>query len=355
MTMRIAQKTGKPDLGKPVNIGGLEVRNRAFLAPMSGVTDLPFRKLAWKYGAGLVISEMVASEAYVGGEAEMAFKADCEGLPLKIVQLAGCEQVWMSEAAKVVEAAGAQIIDINMGCPSKRVVNGQSGSALMRDLDHALTLIHAVVEAVSVPVTLKMRLGWDHQSMNAAELASRAEAAGIQMITVHARTRCQFYKGTADWNAIQAVRESTSLPLVVNGDIINPETAQTACEASEADVAMIGRGAYGAPWMPAYVAGVLNRSQVEKLIKDPARSIYHFEEMLSYYGIELGIRQARKHLSWYLDRLNLPPETETLRKDLLTATNHRMVQATLLQLYSSADGSYEAANGKIDPYEICAA
>jgi len=239
-------------VSQPLKVGNIELRNRAFLAPMSGVTDLPMRKLAWDFGAGLVVSEMVASEAFIDehnqGHDEMRLKAQLDDVPVRMVQLAGREAKWMGEAAKIVEERGANIIDINMGCPAKRVTTGYSGSALMRDLDHAMTLVEAIVNAVTCPVTLKMRLGWDHDSINAPELAKRAEDAGIQMITIHGRTRCQFYKGEADWEAVHTVRDAISLPLVVNGDIQTKGDAANALQQSGADAVMIGRGVYGKPW-----------------------------------------------------------------------------------------------------------
>jgi len=322
-------------IGKPIAIGGIELPNRAFLAPMSGVTDLPFRKLAHDHGAGLVVSEMVASQAFIEGEAEMQLKVLSGKIRPHMVQLAGREANWMARAAQVAEANGANMIDINMGCPAKRVTTGYSGSALMRDLGHALTLVDAVVGAVKVPVTLKMRLGWDDSSINAPELAMRAEDAGVKMITVHGRTRCQFYKGEADWEAVRQVRDATRLPLVVNGDITTRDKALEALGKSGADAVMIGRGSYGAPWLPAHVAGLLSDEEVKKLENDLDQIILHHEAMLSFYGIESGIRQARKHLGWYLDNLNLAPSAGALKKKIMTSLEPAEVHQSLMELFNS--------------------
>jgi len=231
--------TGPESLrAKPLKIGDIEVANRVFLAPMSGVTDAPFRRLTAALGAGLVVSEMTASDDLVHGRPMSQLRCEAAGIGPHVVQLAGCEVRWMAEGARIAEAAGAEIIDINMGCPARHVTGGQSGSALMRDLDHALKLIEATIAAVKVPVTLKMRLGWDERSLNAPELARRAEAAGVQMISVHGRTRCQFYKGDADWGAVRAVKDAITIPLVVNGDITSFEKAVSALEKSGADAVM---------------------------------------------------------------------------------------------------------------------
>ena len=239
---------------KPLKIGDIELANRVLLAPMSGVTDAPFRRLAARLGAGLVVSEMTASDDLVNGKPMSRLRCEAAGIGPHVVQLAGCETHWMAEGARIAEAAGADIIDINMGCPARHVTGGQSGSALMRDLDHALTLIEATISAVKVPVTLKMRLGWDDRSINAPELARRAEAAGVQMITVHGRTRCQFYKGEADWDAVRAVKDAITIPLVVNGDITSFEKARSPrWKQSGADAVMVGRGAQGQPWLPGQI------------------------------------------------------------------------------------------------------
>ncbi|MEZ5872060.1 MAG: tRNA dihydrouridine synthase DusB [Nitratireductor sp.] len=320
-------------LDRPINVGGLELRNRAFLAPMSGVTDVPFRKLAWRFGAGFCISEMVASEALVTGHMEMVLKGTDTGLPLHAVQLAGREPQWMALAAKLAVANGAGLIDINMGCPAKKVTTGYSGSALMRDLDHAMTLVDAVVAAVDVPVTLKMRLGWDDNTLNAPELARRAVNAGISLITVHGRTRCQFYKGSADWKKIAPVRSSISVPLVVNGDIANAETASEALELSGADAVMVGRAAYGAPWLAGTIAATAPHAAMQMPASDLVAE--HYQSMLSFYGTPLGLKQARKHLGWYLETLDCDDAPQQ-RMKMMTATAPDEVLRLIDSVFSPA-------------------
>jgi nifR3 family TIM-barrel protein len=271
---------------------------------MSGVTDAPFRRLVARLGAGLVVSEMTPSDKLTSRHWNAMLRADGAGVPIHAVQLAGCRADWMTEAARVAEQAGAAIIDINMGCPAKHVTGGQSGSALMRNLDHAVSLIEATVRAVAVPVTLKMRLGWDSRAMNAPELARRAEQAGVKLITVHGRTRCQFYKGAADWAAIRAVKDSVSIAVVVNGDIRTVDDADEALHQSGADLVMIGRAAQGRPWLPGQVARYLATGQRERDPDLPSQlsmisALY--EEMLAHHGVDIGRRHARKHLASALD------------------------------------------------------
>lgn len=342
MLMKPAQ-----DLSNPIMIGGIELPNRAFLAPMSGVTDVPFRNLAHRHRAGLVVSEMVASQALMEGEGEMQLKMAASSSSVHMVQLAGREAGWMALAAKMAEDNGADIIDINMGCPAKRVTTGYSGSALMRDLDHALGLIEATLEAVSLPVTLKMRLGWDDRSINAPELACRAQAAGIQMITVHGRTRCQFYKGSADWAKVRAVREAIDLPLVVNGDITDKKTAQKALDESGADAVMIGRGAYGCPWLPGFIAGAIGQSDVVQLVVDPDLALEHHDAMLRHYGKESGLRQARKHLGWYFDNLELPVAAKLLKKRILTSFDPVEIERETRTLYAMHDCSAQTSPDQV--------
>ena len=328
--LRICTTTGQADLATPLDFEGGRYRNRVLLAPMSGITDVPFRRLAWEFGAGMVVSEMVASEALVTGQEEMRLKAEAAGLPVHVVQLAGREPRWMAKAVRVAEGAGAHVIDINMGCPARKVTTGLSGSALMRDLDHALRLIDATVAATDLPVTLKMRLGWDHDSINAPELAARAEAAGIRLLTVHGRTRCQFYKGRADWSLVRRVRQATRLPLVVNGDIAVHADACAALGASGADAVMVGRAAYGAPFLPGVIAGkAAPPADITGLV------LRHHADILSFHGTEIGLRVARKHLGWYLDRV-VTADASRLRGELMRASDPAAAERAILVAFDGA-------------------
>ncbi|MGB0439609.1 MAG: tRNA dihydrouridine synthase DusB [Paracoccaceae bacterium] len=333
MTLRIADR----DIDSPV-----------LLAPLAGITDLPFRRLVSRFGAGLVVSEMIASGEFLTARPGTREKAELgAGIENTSVQLAGRAPEPMAEAARAVADMGARVIDINMGCPAKKVVGGYSGSALLRDLDHALRLVDAVVGAVDVPVTLKTRLGWDDSLHNAPELARRAEGAGVRMVVIHGRTRCQFYKGRADWAAIKPVRDAVRIPVVANGDIRTPEDAHMAQALSGAAGVMVGRGAQGRPWVLAGMAHKLYGAPAPQIPQGAARADMicdHYTDMLGFYGRDLGGRVARKHLGWYLEDLDTP---KPLRRAILTTTEPaqvvRLIQSAVRDAPTVPQASHQQA------------
>lgn len=325
------------DSNSPLQVGPLKTRNRVILAPMSGVSDLPFRQLAYEYGAGMVVTEMVASRELVCKSAQSQVRLQGEGISPHVVQLAGREAGWMGEAAKICEDSGADMIDINMGCPAKKVTGGYSGSALMRDLDLALSLIEATVKAVKVPVSVKMRLGWDENSMNAAELAQRAEQAGVQMITVHGRTRSQFYKGHADWAEIAKVRAAVTVPFVANGDVETADDVDNILKLTGADAVMVGRQCQGRPWHCGFLAG---NNNIPKTSTDIYQFVKrHYLMMITHYGERIGVRQSRKHLNWYLERyaVNLSPN---LRAEILSSLEINLILNKLQEAFENKENNY---------------
>jgi tRNA-dihydrouridine synthase B len=317
-----------------LQIGPVALSDPVILAPMSGVTDLPFRRLVKRFGAGLVVSEMIASQAMIRANPRtFTMASNCAEEAPMAVQLAGCDPALMAEAAKLNEGRGAAVIDINFGCPVKKVVSGQAGSALMRDEKHAAKILAATVDAVSLPVTLKMRTGWDETNRNAPRLARIAEDCGIQMVTVHGRTRCQFYKGRADWDFIREIKEAVSIPVIGNGDVTTVDDAAELLRRSGADGVMVGRGAYGRPWFPQHVAHFLRtggRLPEPGWAERLAVVLEHFEAMLLYHGLERGIRIARKHIGWYVKGI---PDAAPFREAIFRMSEPEAVREALGALF----------------------
>jgi len=320
---------------KPIQIGPVRIDAPVILAPMTGVTDMPFRRVVKRYGAGLTVSEMIASQAMIRETRQSLQKSLWDPIEEPVsVQLAGCEPHVMAEAAKLNEQRGAAIIDINMGCPVRKVVNGDAGSALMRDLPLATRLIEATVKAVKVPVTLKTRMGWDHSSLNAPVLARIAEDLGVQMITIHGRTRCQLYKGEADWSFVRRVKEAVSVPVIVNGDICSIDDSREALRQSGADGVMIGRGAYGRPWLLAQAMSELcggGHRPEPTLDEQLAAMLEQYDDMLRLYGTHTGVNLARKHIGWYTKGL---PGSAELRNTVNQQDDPAIVVRMLQEFYA---------------------